>query len=36
MNAKNTDRYGRMLLAKKRELSISSTGAESPIPSAGG
>ena len=25
-----------MLLAKKRELSISSTGAESPIPSAGG
>jgi DnaK suppressor protein len=36
MNAKNTDRYRRMLLAKKRELSISSTGAESPIPSAGG
>jgi DnaK suppressor protein len=36
MNAKNTDRYRRMLLAKKRELSISSTGAESLIPSAGG
>jgi len=36
MNAKNTDRYRRMLLAKKSELSISSTGAESPIPPAGG
>jgi DnaK suppressor protein len=36
MNAKNSDRYRRMLVAKKRELSISSTGAESPIPSAGG
>ena len=36
MNAKNSDRYRRMLLAKKRELSISSTGAESPLPSAGG
>jgi DnaK suppressor protein len=36
MNAKNSDRYRRMLVAKKCELSISNTGAESPIPSAGG
>ena len=36
MNAKNTDRYRRMLLAKKSELSTGSVGAESPIPSSGG
>src|SRR4029077_2617716 len=36
MNAKNTDRYKRILLGKKSELSASSTGAESPIPPAGG
>ena len=36
MNAKNTDRYRRILLAKKSELSASSTGTESPIPPAGG
>jgi DnaK suppressor protein len=36
MNAKNTDRYRRILLAKRSELSSSSTGAESPIPPAGG
>ena len=36
MNLKNSDRDRRMVLAKKREVSIGSTGAESPIPSAGG
>jgi len=36
MNSKNSDRYRRVLLTKKRELSVSSSGAESPIPAAGG
>jgi DnaK suppressor protein len=36
MNAKNSDRYKMLLLTKKREISVSNSGDESLIPSAGG
>jgi hypothetical protein len=36
MNRRDLDRYKRMLLEKRGEMSVTSAEAESPIPAAGG